>query len=263
MVEKIAVNNIASVGIIFRESDPKNIFIDIKDGGYPIKAFRWMHCPIGGNWIGKSALGDVNPLATFRRELIEELSFEKQRISTGEMKQLGFDSEQQSYTVPRNDVIPTEKDHESLNYLKLIFTSDAKPLGDFRVTVPKSVFDRGVPDNTVGDISSLFPYHLVSVRENDWRILEYLHEKFGNLSVESLAVITSLDEIISTPRYTCCGHDRIMKDFFTQMGCLNASQYPLLEGIVCEPMGMSLDSYDKYLKHYEVLRNPLSSSLRA
>lgn len=263
MMEKITVNNIASVGIIFRESDPKNIFIDIKDGGYPIKAFRWMHCPIGGNWIGQNALGDASPLATFRRELTEELSLDKQRIFTGETKQLGIDSEQQSYTVPKNDVIPTEKDYENLNYLKLIFSSDAKPFGDFRVIVPKSVFDKGVPDNTLGDIPSLFTYYLVSVRENDWRILEYLHEKFGNLSVESLAVVTSLDEIISTPRYTCCGHDRIMKEFFTQMGCVNASQYPLLEGITCESMGMPFGSYDKYLEHYEVLRRPLRTSLLA
>ncbi|MBI2596277.1 hypothetical protein HYW46_06100 [Candidatus Daviesbacteria bacterium] len=263
MVEKITVNNIASVGIIYRESDPKSIFIDIKDGGYPIKAFRWMHCPIGGNWIGKNALADANPLATFRRELHEELSFEKERISTGEMKQLGIDCEQQSYTVPKKDAIPTEKDHESLNYLKLIFTNDAQPFGDFRVTVPKSIFDKGVPDNKLGDTASLLPYYLVSVKENDWRTLEYLHEKFGNLSVESLAVITSLDEIISTPRYTCCGHDRIMKEFFTQMGCAGACQYPLLEGITCEPMGMPFDSYDKYLEYYEVLRHPFSSSLRA
>ena len=42
-----------------------------------MKAFRRCLCPIGGNWIGETAKGDLNPHSTFKREIIEELALEK------------------------------------------------------------------------------------------------------------------------------------------------------------------------------------------
>lgn len=256
MAEKIAIANIASVGIIYRESDPSTIFIDIKDGGYPIKAFRWMMCPIGGNWIGESARNDSNPRDTFCRELFEELSLDKQVVSTEEAGLLGLDPEKNSYIVPKKDVTPTVIDYAELDCLKLVLAQTAEPFGDFLVTVPKSVLDRNVPDNTRPGYSSLFPYWIVPVGEKDWATLTGLHEKFGNLSIESLAVIISLDEIVRTRRYTCCGHDLIMELFFANMGCANTCHYPLLEHISCKFMGLPLDSYDKYLERYDIMRNP-------
>lgn len=259
MAEKTTVANIASVGIIYRESDPSTIFIDIKDGGYPIRAFRWMMCPIGGNWIGNSALNDLNPRDTFCRELFEELSLDKQAVSTEEAALLGLDPEQDSYIVPKKDVIPTDKDRAELDHLKKVFIETARPFGDFLVTVPKSVLDQNVPDNTRPGYSALFPYWLVPVKEKDWSMLVRLHEKFGNLSIESIAVIISLDEIVRTRRYTCCGHDLVMELFFiTVKGYDYVSRYPLplLEGISYKLMGVPLNSYIEYLKKYDILRNP-------
>lgn len=245
----------ASVGIIFRESDPGTIFIDIKDGGYPIKAFCWMMCPIGGNWIGESARYDRNPRHTFSRELVEELLLEKQETSLEEAKLLGLNPDQDSYTIAKK-VAPTSDDTKKLVHLKSTLISAATPFGDFLVNIPKSVLDHGVPDNTRPGYSSLFTYWLVPVKEQEWSTLVELHKKFGNLSVESVAVITSLDEIISTQRYTCCGHDRIMQKFFMDMGCALASEYPLLDGISCEYMDMPLDSYKEYIGRYDILRHP-------
>lgn len=259
MAEKRTVNNIASVGIIYRESDPRQIFIDIKDGGYPIKAFRWMHCPIGGNWIGESARYDLNPQHTFFRELAEELLLKKQKTSTQEMNLLGFTPDLDTYVVPKKDVAPTAEDYETLVRLKMAFVKAAEPFGNFLVTVPKSVLDRNVPDNTRPGYSSLFPYWLVPVKKKEWTMLTALHEKFGNLSVESIAVITTLDEIIATNRYTCCGHDRVMQEFFIQMGLPNAEKYPLLDGISCEKMGMPFNSYKDYTEHYIILRTPFTT----
>lgn len=259
MAEKRTVSNIASVGIVYREANPSQIFIDIKDGGYPIKAFRWMHCPIGGNWIGQSARYDLNPRHTFFREMAEELLLDKQETSTKEAVLLDLNPDQDTYVVPKKNVTPTAEDYYALVRLKQAFIEAAKPFGDFLVTVPKSVLDRNVPDNTRPGYSALFPYWLVPVKEWEWAMLETLHEKFGNLSVESLAVITSLDEIIRTGRYTCCGHDLVMKEFFTQMGVAHAENYPLLDGILCEYMRMPLDSYKEYTERYTILRTPFTA----
>jgi len=255
MVEKTPVENIASVAIIYPASDPSILFIDRKDNGYPILAFRQMLCPIGGNWIGESALSDRNPYDTWCREVSEELSLDARVVSTQESQLVGDNPQQASYIVAKNDVRPTDTERAELERLKKVFMETAQPFGDFRVTVPKSVLDR-VPGNTRPGYSALFPYWLVPVNEEDWTSLVKLHEKFGNLSIESVAVIVSLDQIISEPIYTCCGHDRILQRFFREMGCAGADRYPLLEDITYEYMGMPMDSYADYLDRYEILRKP-------
>lgn len=256
MAERVRVDNIASVGLIHRQSDPNQIFIDLKDGGYPLKAFRWMLCPIGGNWIGHSALNDRNPRDTFCREVGEELLLDQTRASTEEAALLGLDPQQTSYVVPKKGVTPTNEDRAKLDYLKGAFSNAAEPFGDFLVQVPKSVLDRGVPDNTRPGYASILSYWLVPVCEEDWRTLLELHETYGNLSVESIAVIVSLEEIVATNRETCCGHDQIMQKFFREMGCVNTDRYPLLPDINCTPLGMPMDSYQSYLDRYDVVRHP-------
>jgi len=215
-----------------------------------------MICPIGGNGIGKCALAERNTYETWRREVFEEMSIVKEVASTADATLLGLAPEQDYYIVPRKDVPPTIQDQDKLLYLKEVFTATAKPFGDFLVTVPKSVLDRGVPNNIRPGYTSILSYWKISVNEEDWATLSELHERYGNLSNESIGVIISLDEIIQTNRYTCCGHDQIMQKFFKEMRCVGADEYPLLADITCERVHMPLDSYDSYLELYDVVRRP-------
>jgi len=256
MAEKIRADNIAAVAIIFRAADPREIFIDIKDGGYPLKAFRWMLCPIGGNWIGPTARADRNPRATLCREIGEELSLDPTEVSTEEATLLGLAQEQATYVVPKKGVAPTPWDRARLESLKYAFANTAEPFGDFLVSVPKSVLDRGVPDNTRIGYTSILSYWRVPVGEEDWATLVSLYERYGNLSVESIAVLTSLDQIVATNQYTCCGHDRILQQFFAAMGCVEAIHLPLLPEITCSYLHQPLATYEKYLERYDIIRHP-------
>ncbi|MBI2098082.1 MAG: hypothetical protein HYT49_00255 [Candidatus Wildermuthbacteria bacterium] len=256
MVEKVRVDNIASVGIIYRRFHPDQILIDIKDGGYPLKAFRWMLCPIGGNWIGPTARNDQNTRDTLIREMSEELSLDSRETSTEDAALLGLEPEQATYVVPKKGVASTDEDREKLGRLKGAFANTAEPFGDFLVNVPKSVLDRGVPDNTRPGYTSILSYWRVPVDEEDWATLVDMHAKYGNLSVESIAVIISLEEIVTTRRHTCCGHDRILQQWFASMGCVETMHLPLLPDIFCAYLHQPLASYEEYLERYEVVRHP-------
>jgi hypothetical protein len=85
-----AVNNLSAVGIIFNEDDPWRFFIDMKDGGLPILPFLWTLYLIGGNWIGASAKNDASPLATFRREFVDEFGLRTIDRDWGELAELGL-----------------------------------------------------------------------------------------------------------------------------------------------------------------------------
>ena len=73
-MKKIAVNNTASVVIIFRQKNPAEVFLEIKDDKYPMRVFQRCLNIIGGNWIGEQALNDFGPLGTLYRELQEEIT---------------------------------------------------------------------------------------------------------------------------------------------------------------------------------------------
>jgi hypothetical protein len=256
--ERLRINNIASVGVIYRKTNPRQIFIDVKDGGYPIEAFRWMFCPIGGNWIGRDALKDEDTYDTLCRELSEELSLDREEVSTEEAKLLGLNPQETTYVVPKNNVPPTKQDRAELAHLKRVFAETAAdlPFGDFLVTVPKSVLDQQFPGNTRPGYTSILSYWRIPIEEKEWTLLETLHKKYGNISIESMAVIVSLDEIIATQRHTCCGHDRIMQRFFESVGCIDATHYPLLDDICCTELHLPLGSYDQYLERYDIVRHP-------
>ena len=86
---RIAVGNICSVAIILRASDPHQIMMETKDGGYPIKFYRHHLNFPGGNWIGEKAVNDGHTLGTLKRELEEEFSLDRPQQSTEELVDLG------------------------------------------------------------------------------------------------------------------------------------------------------------------------------
>ena len=255
-MEKIKITNIAAVGIIYRAFRPDQIFLEMKDGGHPIKLVRHQLCFIGGNWIGEAAKQDGNTLATFRRELNEELSFERQIRNSAELTQMGMAEAATFAPTPSSGVLVTYEDHWNLKYLKNTICRSAVAFGDYMNTVPKSALDAADPGNTRDGFTSLASYWTIGLNEDDWHALRALQKKFGNLSSESITMVTSLDEIVRTGTNTAFAHDRVLRRFFLANDLVDANFLPLVPGLKSVPAGMPLPSYTAYLERYDVERTP-------
>lgn len=253
---KTAITNIASVGIIYRASNPAEIFIEIKDDGHPIKLVRRQLCFIGGNWIGEAARDDANTFDTFKRELSEELSFKRPLRDSVELHLLGQAGVEQFATIPQSEAEVLATDKEDLAGLKQTIVESAVPFGDFLNTVPKAALDAVDPDNRRDGFTYLCSYWRIALSEKAWKVLVRLQDKFKNLSNESITLITSLDEIIRTNTKTSFAHDRVLQQFFARCGIAEAKDLPLVPGLKSVEVGMPMPSYAAYLDQYEVAKRP-------
>ena len=253
---KKVIDHIASVGIIIRAKRPNEIFIEVKNDGYPIKVFRRCLCPIGGNWIGESAKQDGNTLRTFQREVMEELSLEKQIAFTLELDLLGIKPEGSFYQTPNAGKKPTREEIATLNELKQVITETCTPFGDYYISIPKEVVDRDDPENKHDGFDVVVSYWVVALNEEHWDQLATLQRTFKNLSNESITIITSLEEIVKTGTKSAFGHDRPLQQFFLSSGFPLAEKFPMINGISCQDAGQPLNSYREYLENYDVLRKP-------
>ena len=256
MAEKTRIVNIAGVGIIFRESNPSEIFLEVKDDGHPIKLVRRQLCFIGGNWIGKTAKDDRNTLHTFRRELGEELSFDRPVRNSVRLALLGMADIEEFAPTPDPSAKVTEEDTDELARLKRVMVRTAIPFGDFLNTIPKAALDAADPQNKREGFTALCSYWQIPLGENNWARLVDLQTRFNNLSNESITVVTSLEEIIRTDTKTAFGHDWVLKEFFLDHGLKDAENLPLVHGTESVYAGMPMDSYNQYLRCYDVARHP-------
>lgn len=253
-----AITNIVGCGIIYPAFEPTKLFIEVKDDGLPLRVFRRGLCPIGGNWIGEHARNDKNPFGTFSREVAEELTLERSAASTLELGLLGQKPEEDFYFTPRADLLPSEEDKRMLSEIIATITKKAFPFGDYLITIPKAVIDRGNPQNTNPGYKPIYSYYLVPLSDSEWNILLKLQKKFGNLSCESITVVTSLHEIMRSKLKFAFGHDVAIRDFYIQQGFREArDSFPLFEGISTEYIGMPHQTYEEYLERYDVLRKPI------
>lgn len=258
-MKRISVDHVAGVGIIFRRENPRDVFIEVKDDGLPIKAFRRGLCPLGGNWIGEAAKRDRNSRETFVRELLEEITAERARASTLELRLLGYLPESDFYQTPRTDYRPSPEEIKALDEIKAFIASFRRPFADFLIDMPKEVFDRADPDNKYEGFRSLASYWLVSLPEQYWQELAGLQEVLCNLSNESITTVTSLDEIVENKAKFAFGHEGPFKEFFLSQGLKLARNISLTDGITYHEVGMPLASYVDYLEKYDVRRNPYRS----
>lgn len=256
---KTEITNISSVGIIYRAAKPSDIFLEMKDDGHPIKLVRNQLCLIGGNWIGEAAVKDANTYSTFARELLEELSFDRPVRNSVELAQMGLADAQTFAPTPINGVEVTKDDRLALQRLKGAILLAPMTFGDYLNTVPKAALDAADPANTLDGFTTLVSYWLVRLVEKDWRLLCDLQNKFGNLSNESLTVVTSLDEIIRTDTKMAFGHDRVLQEFFHEFGYYTKAErlplVPLLESV--KERSSPFYTYNEYLEHYDVAKKPV------
>jgi len=251
------INNFCGVVMAVRAEDPGQFFIELKDDGYPMKVFCRHMCPIGGNWIGKLAIFDNNPLGTLRREMNEELCLEKPVASTLELKLLGQITEVNTYKMPKSKYIPTEEENKHFIMLKQIIADSCAPFGDYLVTVPDEVLNKD-PQNKIKGYRYISSYWVAVLREKDWIKLSNFQSKFGNLSNESLTLITSLNEVIKTGTKFAFGHDTAVRDIFLAFGLEEAKQLPMVDGTYAERVGSTMCTYTEYQKKYDVLRTPFT-----
>jgi 8-oxo-dGTP pyrophosphatase MutT (NUDIX family) len=258
-VKKI-INNIAGVGIIYRTQNPSDIFLEIKADSYPLIAYRNHLCLIGGNWAGKTAGNDSNPIETFLREFREEISFDKAEEDTEERFSL-FGIMERKHVI--RNLIPTKEDRQMLKHLVCQVARNAKPYRDYLHIMPQEVIRRTDPLYARGDSKSILSINLVPVDEKTWQILTFLQEKFENLSNESQSCVLSLDLIIQKKLKCMAGYDRVLQQFWNECGFLQASEVPLdFEGVVMEELGIPLD-YRNYLEHYEITVKPAHNVVSA
>lgn len=239
----------ASVGIFYRESNPSQILIEMKDDGYPVPLWRRMLCPPGGNWIGESATMDISPHGTFLREIGEEFTLERPIRNSIELEMLGVADAELIEPAPISDVPVTDADTKALAVFKSYIGIAASPFGDYLNTMLVK-----------GELqTALISYWTIPIDETMWAAIVRLQEKFGNISNESVTMITSLDEIVRTGTKTAFGHDRVLKRFFLKMGLKEAETFPLVEGqgIVSEFAGPTLGRYSDYLEIYEIAKKPI------
>ncbi len=256
-MHKIQVTNISSVGIIFREANPAELFIELKDDGHPMKLVRRQLCPIGGNWIGENAKKDTDTFETYKRELREELSFERPMRNSVELDLLGLADTKTFAPVYRQDVEVCEEDKVLLANIKNLILWDAEPWGDFLNHIPRSALNAADPENKRDGFTTLTSYYTTGLAEGAWGILCHLQDKYKNLSNESVTMVTTIDEIVRAKTHTAFAHDRVLSGFFQFKGVRSAERMPLVPGLSSIKMGMPLATYADYLNKYDVAKKPV------
>lgn len=259
---------ISAICITYRKEDPREIFIDMKDATYPVKAFALKLLGLGGNWVGPGAINDGNPKGTVSREIKEELSVRKPlgKVDDAELAQI-LGQATSTRNIDRNNVEPSEADLDDLEIIKRTIVDSLTHFGDYIEFVPKMVFDRTDPENKrlfdraeggekTSDFQGLVSVWIAGLEDNVWTKLVRLQSKFGNLSNESISVITSLGEIVERKIEAGWGQDRVLRDFFQSFGFNETNCFPLIPDVEATPTGKHFETFEEYLEHYAVVRHP-------
>jgi len=251
------VNNVSSVGIIFRASDPSQVFLEVKDDGHPIALVRRQLCLIGGNWIGDSAKADKGPLDTFRREVEEELTFDRPTRDTLELRQLGQVAESSVMApTPRNAVSVSESDQAKLRALKDTVKARAEFFAAGLNGLTKEAMDAVDPNNRRESFIGISFYWAVALSEEEWADLTALQEAHGNLSNESITLVTSLAEICDSGVKGAFGHEAMLQRFFRSRDLSRAEDLPMGHGLQAEFIGNAPMTYAELLQQWNILRHP-------
>ncbi len=264
---KEKVNNICVCGIITRASNPSQIFVDRKFQ-YPSKAIDGRLCPPGGNWFGEAANSDNTPFDTFVREMKEELALKHGTQDMAEMGALDDSKQEGAYQTPEGSASVTDEDRADLEVVTNALVTGAELFGTYIITTSGQYFLDADPNDKRGEnnLVSLCCYFTVWIEEAAWNKLERLQKKFGNLSNESVTLITSLDEMLAanaqeTDPYKrfefAWAHGWAMRDYFTRNGYPQADELlPPQNTSARRLLTLGIARYEDILDHYEVGKVP-------
>lgn len=242
------ITKTASAVVIHKYGDSTRIFMEYKGDKYPLPEFRNCLCLIGGHWIGNDAKADINPRATLHRELLEELTLEKGLCSTSEMQLLNPEYQPIHYTV-KPCKVPVEK--QDIELFDLVKSHINTRLQFFRSYL--STFE-----NQQSRQATYVSYFTAPLLPEFWEALEYLQEKYGNLSNESDTCIATLDQLTANCRIGF-GHAQVLKDFFTAYGYGNRAMAIKTLPSVCmrATSDEEIQSYSDLLRDYHIKYYPL------
>lgn len=241
---KVLLDAFSAVTIIFRESNPAEIYAEAKDSTYPWFPSRL--CFIGGNYGDKVSMNDIGPCATLVREINEELCL--------------TDSPSASYLDLRKKVTTLPEDVDMLTAIAAVIAGSIRPWMDCWQKVPGSVRKAYDPNRTGDpqDMVNICSYWLCPLNDTTWGDLLYLRAKFGRLSTESYDRPVSLDQILNEGLEWIYGHDQAAQMFFALHARRGDScQMPIIRGIVVDPIGPPLATYDEYRTLYDFKKDPL------
>jgi hypothetical protein len=246
----------ASVAIIYSMRNPTLLCIEIKTDGHPIVLVRRQLCFLGGNWIGENAKGDVGPLDTLRREIREELSLDRPSGSSVELMLLGQAATQLFEPTPISGKLITPGDVNDLFGIRETICYKAVPFGSYLNTVTREALDAADPNNKRNGFTTLACYFAVPLNDEEWETLVRLQMDFGNLSNESITLLTSLPEMVRLRTKTAFGHDQVLRDFFLAMGLSEAKNLSMVLGITSQFAGPPMATYQDYLAVYDIAKKP-------
>ncbi len=258
---KISIDGICAVVIPFRESDPSQTYMEMKDEEY--WNFPKRLCLIGGNYSGPNCKKDVGPKGTLLREIDEELQLleqESHMASAEEARQL-YDPKAIDYCVRRKPVTILDEDREMFTAVKEAIMTNIQPFADYWQKIPGAVREMCDPkqkDKKPADVLQIASYWTCPLSETTWGNLLYLRSKFGQLSNESFDRPVSLDQILQHRLGFVWGHDQVARDYFAyyarRSDCFDM---PIIPHIVMDRIGMPLTTYDAYRKRYDLKKDPL------
>jgi len=254
----LSVQNLSSVGIIHRATNPGEVLIETKTPGYPRIIFVGKGLLPGGNWVGKAAANDGGPLGTYLREINEELSFGNSVVDPDEMDTL-FGSGHLGHPPEKHLrlIEATLEDKETLFDIKDAITVNVELFGVFLQDVPKWVFNSGDPENKAGDYRGAVSVFSVPLPDKIWFQLVELQARYGNLSNESQTFMTSAEEIVEKKIQIGWGQDRVLQKHFLLHGIKGATKMSLMAGISSiELIGYPLSSYHEYLQIFDIQKIP-------
>lgn len=257
-MSKQEIMGISSVALMFRAANPAQVFLEMKDDGYPLKMMRRKLFFIGGNWIGEDAKADQGPLNTVRREILEEISLKPKAHDHNELALMGWlvdTPEAPEYTPAAQDSASAD-DVLCLKETRQAMCENLAPFDTSKVTITQKAMLLADPDCKKETFTTVICCWVIPLGEGIWRDLVRLQKKYGNLSNESVSMLVSLNQIIERRVYTCPGQDQTLQRFFRAMGLPHAWELPLVEHIETEWLGPALASYKDYLEIYDVERKP-------
>ncbi len=252
------VTNISAVAIIACIDHPDRILVEAKDDGHPIKLVHRQICLIGGNWVGEAAKKDDSPLATLCREITEELSLSRPRRSMLELSQLGL-AGPELFNDPTPIVkTPSGSDAALLREIASKICDRPIPLSARVNTTSREAMQAADSASTREGFSTLCFYYAIFVSGDLWEELERLQREYGNLSNESVTLMTTLAEIDRAERRCCFGHDNGLMDYNEMYGSFGGT-LPTVPGVTSERLVGFLggnETYEAILREFTVAKRP-------
>lgn len=223
---KVTLRSLAAVGIVYRQSDPAQVLLNMVYGRAATRDTRFALKPLGGEFSPQLLGVDIGPRDSFKEVVLTDLMIDLRDGSVAK----GF----------------TPAEASMFYSLRKAVVEKSVPWRDYLVT-PAPVWN-GTQNSSLGQLVS---YFLSGLDESDWAHLEKTLGRFDNISKSGLCHITSYNEIIRQGQTFAFGHDTALVDFWLERGYGEASQIKRRTAYSAKRMDGPLTAYRQYLSLYD------------